>query len=83
MTEGQQAMHDVRRYGFAMHDAALFLNTHPENGAALRYYNKMRDLRDQAQKVYNKHFGMLQTCDGCEGNRWTWIDGPWPWEGEV
>ena len=59
-----------------------FNGHHPDNAAALKYYNEMRTAFDKAAAEYEDAFGPLtaREVDTCSGH-WTWIDDPWPWEG--
>ena len=80
MTEQQQAMQQLRRHKFAIIDAGMYLDGHPEDETALQYFRSMCEQYTKAAAVYQKNFGALQPCDAA-GKRWTWIDAPWPWEG--
>ena len=66
--------------GFAMDDVALFLDTHPENQDALRYYKAVRDMRDQSMAAYERRFGPLRYTD-VTSMSWNWVTEKWPWEG--
>ncbi len=80
MTEREHATCNVQQHQFAVIDAALFLDTHPDNAAALNYFQHMQELCRQAEQEYETHFGPL-THSYSFGDRWNWVDGPWPWEG--
>lgn len=80
MTEAEHAAKNVQMYYFAMIDSALFLNSHPDDSAALQYFHKMHHAYDDAKAAYEKHFGPL-TITGTSEKRWNWIGSPWPWEG--
>ncbi|MCL2034903.1 MAG: spore coat protein CotJB [Oscillospiraceae bacterium] len=67
---------------FALNDAALFLDTHPEDKDALDFYKKHLRLREEAAKEYTSKYGPITKADYDGGPRWTWIDGPWPWQNE-
>ena len=66
--------------GFAMDDVVLFLDTHPENQDALRYYKPVRDMRDQSMAAYERRFGPLRYTD-VTSMSWNWVTEKWPWEG--
>ena len=36
--------------------------------------------KQQAEELYQKHFGPLTLFDASTDKRWNWIDEPWPWE---
>ncbi|GHU81754.1 spore coat protein CotJB [Clostridia bacterium] len=67
---------------FALNDAALFLDVHPEDKMALGYYKKYSDLKKEAAGEYTGKFGPLKQSDYDGGARWKWVDTPWPWQNE-
>lgn len=69
----------VQELAFAMDEAELFLDTHPQNAAALDYFQRRRDEWERAVEAYEGTVGPL-TSNAVQGDRWTWIDGPWPWQ---
>ncbi len=66
MTKAQYAV------PFAAWDLRLFLDTHPNDTAALAAY---RQLCSQAGKNYASVPDYMTN-----GVRFSWVDGPWPWE---
>ena len=72
-------MRQIMEAGFAM-DVVLFLDTHPENQDALRYYKTVRDMRDQSMAAYERRFGPLRYTD-VTSMSWDWVTEKWPWEG--
>ena len=80
MTEKQKALQDVRQHQFALIDAGMYLDSHPEDEMALQYFRMMRKKKQQAEELYQKHFGPLTLFDAGTDKRWDWIDEPWPWE---
>lgn len=66
---------------FAVDDVILYLDTHPNDVQALRYYHEAVTKRNAAKDAYEAQFGPV-TIDGVNAaNGWTWEQGPWPWEG--
>lgn len=68
---------------FVVLDTHLFLDSHPDCQMALDYYNKYLQMLKEAQMEYLSKFGPLTPMDYAGGSRWTWVDGPWPWEMEA
>ena len=68
---------------FAAIDLALYLNTHPNDRAALAEYNKIIDQAKETRIEYEKHFGPLLSfrCPTSE-NEWSWLSKYSPWEKE-
>ena len=82
MTERSILLKRVQICDFALNDAALYLDTHPEDADALAYYKKYLDMRAAAVSDFESRFGPLTKGAYDGGKRWTWVDGPWPWQME-
>ena len=80
--ERESMLKYVQMYKFAMHDASLFLDSHPDNREALNYFNMYKSRYNQAKKEYSDKYGPLTMDDVSEVTGWTWVKGPWPWERE-
>ena len=72
----------LREYDFAIVETVLFLDTHPNNRKALAYYAKLKAERAALASEYEKNVGPITMYGNENVNKWDWIDGPWPWEGE-
>ncbi len=80
MSDREKLLKKVQMYKFAVTDAALFLDTHPDCAQALGYFNKYRKLLKEAEEAYEKTYGPLEICSEQNASRWAWVDGPFPWE---
>lgn len=78
----EEAMRKVQMYDFALDDTALFLDTHPDNKAALMFFADTRKRYMEAMEAYQMEFGPLTAEATNVENGWTWVDTPWPWEME-
>lgn len=68
-------------YQFAAEDLGMFLNTHPENEKAIHDFNYVIKKQQMIKEEYEKRYGPLTPDRSIEeGDRWRWIDDPWPWE---
>jgi spore coat protein JB len=76
-------MRNLQTISFAMDDARLFLDTHPYELEALNYFEDCMSKRNQALTDYEKVYGPVVSYNVNDGNHWTWVNNPWPWEGEV
>lgn len=59
---------------FAAWELRLFLNTHPDDGNALKLFRRLR--QQAGENSYATAFLPEQSC----ADRWNWVDAPWPWE---
>ena len=75
----EELMDKIHALSFAMTEAQLFLDTHPDCRTALDYFRGLRDELDVAMTEYQNKFGPL-FADMTVGDKWSWIDGPWPWQ---
>lgn len=74
-----ELMQKIHALSFAMTEAQLFLDTHPECRDALTYFRQTRDQLDALTTEYQNKYGPL-FADMTVGDKWTWVDGPWPWQ---
>lgn len=80
MSEREKLLKRVQMYQFAVTDAALFLDTHPDCAQALGYFNKYKKLLKEAKEAFEKVYGPLEICSDANNSRWAWVDDPFPWE---
>lgn len=75
-----QLLQQVYETGFAVDDAVLFLDTHPSDPNAMRYYCQAQAANDEAVRAYEQVYGPL-SAERVTSEQWDWIKDPWPWEG--
>lgn len=80
MNERQKLLNRVQICGFVLDDVRLYLDFHPCDQAALDYYKKYIEMKEQATKEYTSKFGPLMANDNVYTDKWTWVEEPWPWE---
>lgn len=69
----------VQELSFAKVETELYLDTHPESAQALNYYKKILEELDTVMTEYQNKYGPL-FAEGVIGDRWTWVEGAWPWQ---
>ena len=72
-------MGELMALDFAMAELGLYLDTHPEDGEALRQRNAYVKMYKEAQKNYERQYGPITQATVMDG-RYTWLHAPWPWE---
>lgn len=82
MNEREVLLKRVQVCDFALNDAALFLDTHPNDKDALAFYGKYKEMRAKAAEEYKAKYGPIERGDYNGGSHWEWVDGPWPWQKE-
>lgn len=76
----EELMRNYQVMCFFLYDITLFLQSHPTDQAALRCYEKYKQLKREAAREYTEAYGPLFSDDVSVTDRWTWADMPWPWE---
>lgn len=71
---------EIKQYDFTLVELALYLDTHPNDTKALRIYASVSEKLEELKEKYEHNYGPLTISGVNSGDRWTWIDGPWPWE---
>lgn len=78
----EQLFRIITESSFALDDTIEFLDTHPDNQEALNYYHHYQKIYKEALKEYQECYGPINQKDVRQSNYWTWVQTPWPWEGE-
>jgi spore coat protein JB len=59
----------------------LFLDTHPDDKAALNQFNETVRRLSECKAQYEKKYGPLTNFGYVSSQYpWQWVDEPWPWE---
>ena len=69
----------VQALSFAKVETELYLDCYPESKEALAYYKKTLAELDEAMEEYQNKYGPL-FASGVVGDKWSWVDNPWPWQ---
>lgn len=77
----EQLLNWISMTKFACVDATLYLDTHPDDLEAIRYFQEHIRLYNEAVKEYAKKYGPLTIAHAhhCD-TYWDWVNQPWPWQ---
>ena len=70
----------IRSLGFVKAELELYLDTHPDCRTALDYYYKTIAELKKLTDEYQNTVGPLTAMGVTDTEKWTWVDGPWPWQ---
>ena len=73
----------LREASFAMDELRLYLDTHWEEPGALALWQQYRLQRQNALEELALRDIPVNADGAMSPEKWTWTEGPWPWEGEV
>lgn len=77
----EKLLRNIQEVSFAVDEARLYLDTHPDDENAKRYFDKYNDMRRKALQNFEQHYGGLLTDDiDAVKDGWTWINEPFPWD---
>lgn len=72
----------IDEVSFGAYEALLYLDTHPQDEEAMRYFCEHNEKRNMALREYTRLYGPLNLMmPGSNKDCWEWMSQPWPWEG--
>ena len=71
---------ELQALGFAIQELALYLDTHRDDKEAMTLYRQYQDLFQKGMMEYAKNHGPLNHATPVQGDSYSWLDDPWPWE---
>ena len=74
-----ELMKKIQALSFAKVETELYLDAHPMAENAISYYKDTVKKLNGACEEYEAKYGPL-TAASVIGDRWSWIDGAWPWQ---
>ena len=75
----EQLFNKIQALAFAKNEAELYLDVYPECREALEYYKGVVSKLAAFTEKYENLYGPI-TASGVRGDRWSWIEGAWPWQ---
>lgn len=78
-----QLLHWINMVSFAVVDITEYLDTHPCDEEALKYFDHYIGLRRSAMQAYADQYGPLTIDTASPGSDWSWAAQPLPWEGGI
>lgn len=71
---------ELQAMGFALHELALYLDTHRDDQEALELYRAYQEVYHKGMMEYEKHHGAMAHGMPSDHMKYSWLDDPWPWE---
>ena len=71
---------ELQALAFAIQELALYLDTHRDDQEALELYQQYQQMQHNCMQQYSESNGPLTHHSPTTGNRYRWLDDPWPWE---
>ncbi len=71
---------ELQVLGFALHELALYLDTHRDDREALELYRQYQCIYHEGMMEYSKNYGPISHAMPSNQEGYAWLDDPWPWE---
>ena len=71
---------ELQVLAFAIQELALYLDTHRDDKEALELYQSYQEVYHKCAKEYAQNISPLNHCTPAKGEKYQWLDDPWPWE---
>ena len=71
---------ELQVLGFALHDLALYLDTHRDDKEALEVYRAYQEIYHKGMMEYNAQCTPLSHGMPTGSKEYNWLNDPWPWE---
>ena len=71
---------ELQALGFALHELALYLDTHRNDREALELYRQYQRIYHEGMMEYSKKHGPMSHGMPADQDGYAWLDDPWPWE---
>ncbi len=73
----------LQKLDFAIVELALYLDSYPDNAAALDYYQRLITERETVAQAYKQGCGPMTIMDNKNPALWEWGQSPWPWQNDT
>ena len=71
---------ELQVLGFALHELALYLDTHRDDREALELYRQYQRIYHDGIMEYSQTHGPMSHGIPSRQEGYAWLDDPWPWE---
>lgn len=76
----QTAMARLQQLRFVVQELCLYLDTHPEDNAAVQQFDRYKAMYQKQLAQYQQQYGPIFNAVNANCGSYSWISGPWPWE---
>lgn len=71
----------LKKIDFSIVDTVLYLDAYPNSRKALEYYHKLiKERQETVNMLVNACDKPITAFDIANQDKWSWGEGPWPWE---
>ena len=80
-SEYKRMLKDIGIINFVLVDLTLYLDTHPHDQEAMKYFNHYARVEQQLKAEFSSKYYPLNATLSSDTKEWSWVLAPMPWEG--
>ena len=73
---------ELQALEFVVLELGIYLDTHPDDTEAFTLFKQYAAMEKAAKAAYESKFGPLTKSSAASGDRYSWLQEPWPWNYE-
>ena len=73
---------ELQALEFVVLELGMYLDTHPDDTEAFTLFKQYAAMEKAAKAAYESKFGPLTKSAAATGERYNWLQEPWPWNYE-
>ena len=70
---------ELQALEFVLLELGMYLDTHPDDSEAFAVFKRYAAMEKAAKAAYESKFGPLMKSSAASGDRYRWLQDPWPW----
>ena len=70
---------ELQALEFVVLELGIYLDTHPDDAEAFALFKQYAAMEKAARAAYESRFGPLMKSSAASGDRYRWLQDPWPW----
>lgn len=70
---------ELQALEFVVLELGIYLDTHPNDAEAFALFKQYTAMEKAARAAYESRFGPLTKGSAATGDRYRWLQDPWPW----
>ena len=81
-TKEENLLLKIQAYEIALMDLNLYLDVFENDNSLTNLFKQYVDEKEKLVKEFEKEYYPLSPKCSADNNKWEWVNGKWPWEGD-
>ena len=70
---------ELQALEFVVMELGTYLDTHKDDAEAFQMFKQYAAMEKAAKAAYESKFGPITQSAAASGDKYRWLNGPWPW----